>query len=113
VSERDRAKQVKKFANTPSTGGTAIDDAGNIYVSDIDRQLVLKITPEGSVSTLIQDTRLLWVDAMWIDDGGFLWMPAAQVNRLAPFQNGVSKVKFPMTVYKLQVGAKPARNDHP
>jgi hypothetical protein len=43
--------------------GTAIDAAGNIYVSGTDRERVIKITPMGKVSTLIQDPRLLWVDA--------------------------------------------------
>jgi hypothetical protein len=59
---------------------------------------VLKITPEGKVSTLIQDPRLLWVYAMWIDAAGDLWIPAAQLNRMAPFQAGTSKVDFPVHV---------------
>jgi hypothetical protein len=32
------------------------------------------------VKTLIQDRRLIWVDAMWIDDEGSLCMPAAQLD---------------------------------
>jgi hypothetical protein len=27
-----------------------------------------------------------------------LWMPAVQLNRMAPFRNGVSKVQFPVNV---------------
>lgn len=113
VSDAERAKHVELVAETPSTGGTAIDSEGNLYVSDTDRQLVLKVAPDGSTSTLIQDRRLLWVDAMWIDETGYLWMPAAQLNRMAPFQEGTSKVEFPIYVYKLQIGAKPPLNDHP
>jgi sugar lactone lactonase YvrE len=113
VSEAERADHVEKFANTPSTGGTAIDAAGNIYVSDTDQLRVIKITPERKISTLIQDSRLLWVDAMWIDDTGDLWMPAAQLNRMVPFQGGTSKVDFPVHVYKLPIGQMPPRNDHP
>jgi hypothetical protein len=56
---------------------------------------------------------LLWVDAMWVDRDGFLWMPAAQLNRMAPFQGGVSKVQFPMKVYKLRINHGPPENDHP
>ena len=50
---------------------------------------------------------------MWIDLDGFLWMPACQLNRLAPFQGGVSKVEFPMKVYKLKIGTGPPTTDHP
>ena len=50
---------------------------------------------------------------MWIDREGFLWTPAAQLNRLAPFQGGASKVEFPVHVYKLKIGTGPPANDHP
>ena len=36
---------VRLFAEVPTTGGTAIDSAGNIYVSDVDNQQILKVTP--------------------------------------------------------------------
>jgi hypothetical protein len=61
------------------------------------RERVIKITPMGKVSTLIQDPRLLWVDAMWIDDAGDLWMPTAQLNRRAPFQGGTPGSNSPCT----------------
>ena len=107
------AKHVTTFARTRSTGGTAIDAAGAIYSSDLDRHRVLKIDPSGSASVLIEDPRLLWVDAMWIDDRGFLYMPAAQLDRMAPFNGGVSKVAFPVSVYKMKIDAEPSTSDHP
>ena len=107
------AKHVTTFAKTPSTGGTAIDAQGNIYASDVDHQRILKIDPNGNEEVLIQDPRLEWVDAMWIDDQGYLFMPAAQLNRMAPFNDGVDKVQYPMSVYKMNIGVKPPPNDHP
>lgn len=107
------AKHVTTFAKTPSTGGTAIDAQGNIYCSDINKHRILKITPDGALATLIEDARLTWVDAMWIDDAGDLYMPAAQLDRMAPFNGGVSKVRYPISVYKIKIGIKPPSSDHP
>jgi hypothetical protein len=112
LSNAELAAHVEKFADTPSTGGTAIDAVGNLYVSDTGRLRVVKITPSGKTSTLVQDPRLLWVDAMWIDGQGRLWMPAAQLNRLAPFQGGTSKVELPVHVFTLEIDQKPPANDH-
>ena len=112
VGPAERARHAQLFADTPATGGTAIDAHSNIYLSDTDQQRILKISPDGGITIVVQDSRLLWVDAMWIDGGGDLWMPAAQLNRLAAFQGGVSKVRHPMQIFKLAIGARPPTRDH-
>lgn len=100
---------VEPFADTGSTGGTAIDASGTIYASDTDRSRILKITPSGQISTLIADPRLVWVDAMWIDDTGGLWIPAAQINRTRAMNGGVDAVAYPTVIYRLPIGAAPVR----
>ncbi|KAK6433071.1 hypothetical protein LTR95_010757 [Oleoguttula sp. CCFEE 5521] len=100
------------FALTPSTGGTAIDAAGNIYVGDTDRQNIEIIASNGTRSVLLHDERLLWVDAMWVDSQQRLWMPAAQLNRGTPFNNGTSLVVKPLYVFTVDIGAGPSPVDH-
>jgi len=100
---------VERFADTPSTGGTAIDAEGTIYVSDTDHLRILKVSPAGEISILVADQRLAWVDAMWIDDAGKLWMPAAQLNRTAGLNHGKDVVDWPVTLYSIAIGAKPVR----
>lgn len=104
---------VEPYALTPSTGGTAIDAEGNIYVSDTDRQAIEKIYPNGTRTTIVQDERLLWVDAMWVDNQNRLWLPAAQLNRGAPFQTDEqSQIVKPLYVYTIDIGVGPSAIDH-
>lgn len=110
VSEAERARHVAIHAGTVATGGTAIDAAGNIYASDTDNLRILKIAPDGTTTTLIQDPRLVWVDAMWIDGEGGLWIPAAQMNRTGIMNGGTSDVQFPTTIFRMAIGAKPVPN---
>lgn len=106
------AGHVERFADTPSTGGTAIAADGTIYLSDTDKKRILAIDPVGRIKTLIADPRLIWVDAMWIDDKGNLLLPASQLNRTAGLNRGKDAVVPPVTLYSLAVNAKPAGNDH-
>ncbi|KAF2100238.1 major royal jelly protein [Rhizodiscina lignyota] len=106
------SQYVVPHALTPSTGGTAIDAEGNIYDSDTDRQAIMKIAPNGTMTTLIRDSRLLWVDAMWIDSKKRLWMPAAQLNRGEPFNKGKNHIKPPLHVYSMDIGVGPSPIDH-
>lgn len=61
---------------------------------------------------VVQDPRLLWVDAMWIDTYGKLWMPAAQLNRGIPFNNGSNYIEKPLYVYTIDIGVGPSPIDH-
>ncbi|WP_226583786.1 major royal jelly family protein [Acuticoccus sediminis] len=106
------ADHVEIVADLPPTGGTAIAADGAIYASDVQSRRIMRVAPDGTVSTLIEDPRLLWVDAMWIDAAGYLWMPAAQLDRAAIFQGGTSAVRFPTEVFRLPIGTGPAPNDH-
>ena len=110
VSAGDLAKHVTYFYNSPTCGGTTMDAAGNIYMCDANAKRVLKITPSGQATTLVQSPDLIWVDNMTIDHAGNLWMPVPQMNRTAGFQKGVETVKFPVQLYKLPIGAQPLRN---
>jgi sugar lactone lactonase YvrE len=112
VSDEERSKHVRQFATNGSAGGTAIDAKGNIYISDTDHYRILKITPAGKISTLVEDKRLDWVDAMWITADGSLWMPAAQLNRTAGLNGGKMEVQFPMMVYTVDIGIGPPMSDH-
>jgi len=104
------SRHVQLFFDTPSTGGTAIDAAGNLYVADANHQRILKITPDAQATTLLEDKRLLWPDALWIDNHGNLWIPAAQLNRIARLHGGVDTFQPPVFIYKLPIGAKPFRS---
>lgn len=104
---------VEPFALTPSTGGTAMDAEGSIYVSDVDRQAIEKVYANGTRTTIVRDERLLWVDAMWISSDKKLWMPAAQLNRGAPFSaGGNSRIVKPLYVYTMDIGVGPSPIDH-
>lgn len=103
---------VEPYAPTRSTGGTAIDAEGTVYASDTDRNAVLRVFANGTTETLVQDDRLQWVDAMWVDAAGRLWMPATQLFRGANFNNGTATWETPFYVFTLDIGVGPSLLDH-
>ncbi|WP_329103508.1 major royal jelly family protein [Micromonospora sp. NBC_01699] len=112
VTPGELADQVEDWLDTPTTGGTAIDANGVIYLSDTNQRRLLAISPDREVETVVADPRLVWADAMWLDHAGDLWIPVPQLNRTAGFNGGVQAVEYPVWIYKMHVGAGPAPNDH-
>ena len=49
------AQHVEMFAEVPSTGGTAMDAAGNIYITDPNQDRILKLTPDAQLTVLVSD----------------------------------------------------------
>lgn len=108
----DVEKHAERWLDTWSTGGTAMDAAGNLYASDVKSRSVKRIAPDKTVTTVVADPRLVWVDAMWIQNG-YLWMPAAQINRTPATTAGKpSTVEYPVHLYKIKIDAKPSPIDH-
>ncbi|MEU7974836.1 L-dopachrome tautomerase-related protein [Micromonospora sp. NPDC049089] len=112
VSPDELARAVGRWCDTPSTGGTAIDATGTIYLSDLERRRVLVLAPDRSVRTLVADPRLAWVDAMWLDADARLWMPAAQLHLTAGLNGGVAAVDYPAQIYRMPVEIGPPARDH-
>lgn len=106
------AKHAEKVRDTWSTGGTAIDAEGNIYASDINTRSIKRIAPDGKVTTVVQDPRLVWIDAMWVSKGA-LWMPSGQINRTPATTGGKpSTVEYPVKLYRLALPIAPSPRDH-
>ena len=99
---------AEPFALTPSTGGTAIDANGNIYVSDTNLLAVWNITPEGRATILVQDDALLWTDLMWVTAGKKLWLPASQMR---PGSDGLM-ADGPNYIFTYPIEAGPSPIDH-
>ncbi|NHO33113.1 hypothetical protein GOB85_11550 [Acetobacter sp. LMG 1636] len=100
------------WLDTGTTGGTAIDANGVLYMSDVNHRRILRITPDRHVSVFIADPRLIWSDAMWIDHDHRLWIPATQQNRTHGFQGGTQSVIYPVWLYVAKIDAGPAPLDH-
>jgi hypothetical protein len=95
------ASRVEPFADLPPTGGTVMDASGNLYFSDLAQDAIRVRRPDGRIETLIVDPRLHWVDAPFLDRDGTLWLPAAQMDRVGLFNDGTTRVQWPMTVFRL------------
>ncbi|TWB12901.1 major royal jelly protein [Nitrospirillum amazonense] len=95
------AAAVQPWIDLPPVGGTAMGPDGSLYYTDLAANAVRRRAPDGGVTTLAQDKRLHWVDAPYLAADGTLWLPAAQMDRVALFHHGVSRVRPPMTVFTL------------
>ena len=81
LSTRQLAKQVEALGLTPSPDGMIFDQAGNLYMADLQSNSVVYRTPQGVVKTLVQDPRIKWADTFTLaPSGGGLIFTASRLH---------------------------------
>ncbi|WP_053141007.1 SMP-30/gluconolactonase/LRE family protein [Erwinia billingiae] len=103
LSDAMLEKQLEKVADIPSIGGSAIDAAGNLYLSNVEKRSIDRLTPEGVRETLIQDDRLITPDALVIDKSGWMYIPAPQIEAIGTNNHGKDETHAPWYVYRFRL----------
>ncbi|MDC0744734.1 L-dopachrome tautomerase-related protein [Polyangium mundeleinium] len=109
LSPEALASKVEPWADLPPVGGTALGPGGELYFTELATNSVKKRMPDGSLTTLVTDPRLHWADAPFLDGDGALWLPVPQMDRVALFHNGASKVAWPIQLLRWQTRPRAAR----
>ena len=74
LSQQTLAEKVERFARKSMSDGITTDDAGNIYITDLEHNAINLITPEGKLRTLLQDEKLRWPDGFSFGPDGWLYV---------------------------------------
>lgn len=103
LNDPELAKLVENLGETVVCHGMLADEAGNIYMTSSTDYSIKYLSPEGQLITLVQDSRLIWPDSLGIGGDGYLYVSAAQVNRLPQWNNDTDKTTFPYRVYRVKL----------
>ena len=104
VTPETLVTKVQPWADLPPVGGTAMDANGDLYFTDLAENSLKRRTAEGTITTIVQDPRLHWVDAPFIDADHAIWLPVPQLDRIALFNGGKSNVQWPVQLFRLDLG---------
>jgi sugar lactone lactonase YvrE len=68
------AARVEAVGPKPLNDGLSTDSNGNLLITDVEHGAVIRITPEGELTTLIRSDRIRWADALSYGPGGWLYV---------------------------------------
>jgi hypothetical protein len=82
LSAADLAARVERHGDKAPSAGITIDEAGNVYVTDVGARAVGVTAPDGSYRVLVQDDVLLdWADGLAVGDDGYVYVAANGLYR--------------------------------
>jgi sugar lactone lactonase YvrE len=89
--------------------GLESDEEGRIYATNYEHNAVLRRRTDGEWETLVYDPRLLWPDAIWLAQNGFLYIIANQLHRQPRFHAGHDRRRKPYSLFRTRVDGRPLR----
>jgi sugar lactone lactonase YvrE len=95
--------KVEDLGHFTATDGMIFDEAGNLYLGDMQHSRIMKISPSMQMTELIRDERLLWPDSYSISADGFLYISCSQIHKQPEYNEGVNKRTTPYAIYKVQL----------
>ncbi|MFC3157068.1 hypothetical protein ACFOEQ_00045 [Chryseobacterium arachidis] len=80
------------------------DKKGNLYLGDLEKNSIVKITPDLKMQTIVEDDeKLIWPDSYSISDDGYLYISNSQIQLMPWFHNGKEQFKKPFKVFRIKI----------
>lgn len=73
---------VEPVGRKPLSDGIAIDPAGTVYVTDVEHQAVMAVSPDGSLWTVVKDGRIRWADGLAFGPDGWLYLADSAIPEI-------------------------------
>ncbi|MEO1341098.1 MAG: L-dopachrome tautomerase-related protein [Cyanobacteria bacterium J06635_13] len=106
LSETELGEQVERYGDKPVSDGISIDNAGNVYITDLNNKAIGITKPDGSYEILVQDERLLWPDSLSAGADSYMYIAVNQLHLSPPLNAGQNESQLPYYVMRFKAPAE-------
>ena len=99
------AARVERVVEKPLSDGLSIDDAGSVYVTDVEHNAVFLIGSDGTPRTLLRSVQVRWPDALSFGPDGWLYLADSALGDVILQSREHIAAAGPYRVYRFQPGA--------
>ncbi|MDF1821085.1 MAG: L-dopachrome tautomerase-related protein [Alcanivoracaceae bacterium] len=94
---------VQPLVPKPLNDGMSIDNAGNVYLTDVEHQGVYVISPDGDHHTLVQHPDIRWADALSFGPDNMLYILDSAIPEQMLRSKAHMAAQGPYAIYRLQL----------
>ncbi|MFP9114451.1 SMP-30/gluconolactonase/LRE family protein [Flavobacterium sp. RHBU_3] len=104
LSEAQLLQSVKLVGTFTTTDGMAFDKKGNLYLGDLEKRELIRITPQLKVETVLPANEdLAWPDSYSVTDNGWLYISLSRIDEEPRFHNGENSRKGPYKIVRVKL----------
>lgn len=98
------AKAVQDMGPKPLNDGLSTDNAGNVYITDVEHGAVFRLDAEGHLDTLIRSPRIRWADALSFGPDGWLYLADSAIPEQMLQSKAHIASQAPYFIYRFRPG---------
>jgi len=98
--------RVERVTDKPLSDGLSADLDGNVYLTDVEHNAVLRVDTSGQLETLVKDARIRWPDALSFGPNGSLYVADSALSEVVFKDRTHIESQAPYRIFKLNVDAE-------
>lgn len=103
ITSEQLGSKVEDLGHFAPTDGMIFDHKGNLYIGDMRKNAILRITPALKMETVIVNAGLIWPDSYSLSKDGWLYISCSQIQKQPAYNGGVDKRTEPYAIYRLKI----------
>jgi len=100
LADSELGDQVEPVGSKPLSDGLAADLAGNVYVADVEHGAVMRMAPDGRLTTLVRSPRIRWAESLWFDPEGWLYVSDSAMPEVLMQSRAQIEERGPYHIYR-------------
>lgn len=98
-------RMIEPVGAKPLNDGLSIDDENTVYITDVEHQAVIAMTPDGGLKTIVKDGRIRWADGLSFGPDGWLYLADSAIPHLVLQDAAHHAEQAPYYVWRFKPGA--------
>jgi sugar lactone lactonase YvrE len=104
LGEAALGAKVQAVGRKPLNDGLSTDIEGNVLITDVEHGAVLRMTPEGELTTLIRTSRIRWADALSYGPDGWLYVADSAIPDQMLRSKAHMQAEAPYSIFRFKPG---------
>jgi sugar lactone lactonase YvrE len=100
------ADAIERVGAKPVSDGISTDTEGNHYITNLKNNAIDVLTPDGKLSQLVRDNRLIWSDSLSFGEPSWLYVALNQLNRSLLLNPKTDEGKQPYLIVRIWTGTQ-------